>query len=214
MHPALERLKRRIHQVADDQHGSIAMQALAPLGGRFLPWTPYSMSPSAILAVVTDIAVNNRTTIVECGSGNSTLFAARLLAELGSGHVTSIDHDADWARRTENALEREGLGEWARVVVAPLSQGWYDTSAIPQLSGVDLLVVDGPPANRDATRHARLPALTYFQPRLAPDATIILDDARRPGESEVVDRWRRATGRRFQLQRGGYAIAGPHYEAV
>jgi predicted O-methyltransferase YrrM len=204
----IDAIKRRLHQAADDQQDAVAMQALAPLQGAFLPWTPYSMRPSVIVAVLSDSVINRRDLIVECGSGNSTVYTARLLERRGTGRIVSIDDDGDWAGRTRELLDAEGLSGHAEVIHAPLRAGWYDTTAIPELSGIGLLVVDGPPANTPQTAQARAGAVAYFESRLATDATVILDDMRRRGEAAVLEMWRRH--RRFRLERGGYAISGPH----
>jgi len=169
------------------------------------------MRPAAILAIVSDVAIQQRRTIVECGSGNSTVYIARLLARAGAGKVVSIDHDADWAGTTARLLEDEELGEYATVIHAPLVDGWYDRAAIPSLTGIDLLIVDGPPAYPGVgPPTARQPALDRFHAVLDPQATVILDDAHRAGEREVLARWSRQYGRTFVTEAGGYAISAPH----
>lgn len=184
------------------------MQMLAPLQGEFLPWTPYTMRPSVIVAMLSDVVIQARELIVECGSGNSTIYAARLLKRRGTGRIVSIDDDRDWGRRTREMLDAEELSVYADIVHAPLRDGWYDTAAIPPLSDIGLLVVDGPPANTPDTALARAGAVAYFRGRLAPDATVILDDMRRPGELAVLEQWRGE--RPFRIERGGYAISAPH----
>src|SRR4051812_48145221 len=117
---ALTAIPRRVQRMEDDGCDAVALQALGALAGLFLPWTGFSMRPSAILAVLSDIAINDRRRIVECGSGNSTVYAARLLAERGAGSIVTVDHDASWAQLTRRALAREGLSQWATVIHAPL----------------------------------------------------------------------------------------------
>ena len=36
---------------------------------------------------------------------------------------------------------------------------------------------------------SRYPALPALEPRLAPGAIVVLDDATRPGEREILERW-------------------------
>jgi predicted O-methyltransferase YrrM len=201
---------RPVRQLLADAEDARAMAQLALLGGDYLPWTSYSMRPSAIAAVLSDIVVNRRRQVVECGSGNSTVYAARLLRRIGEGHVTSVEHDAEWAAVTHGLLERENLQDLVTVVHAPLAGGWYDRSRIPALRDIDLLVIDGPPAHERQVERARQPAYHHFAPSLAPGATVILDDAWRHGERLVTRDWQQASGRRFSLERGGYAIAAPH----
>lgn len=205
----LTRTRRLLAYAGPDAHDAWALQALEPLHGQFLPWTDFSMRPAAILGVLNDIAVNQRRRIVECGSGNSTVYIGRLLASLGSldVQVHSLEHDARWADIIQAMLAREGLDALVSVVVAPLVDNWYQVHALPQLDDIDLLVVDGPPAYQRSLAAARAPALTYFGPALEKGATVFLDDADRKGERQVIAAWERESGLRFRLERGGYAVA-------
>jgi hypothetical protein len=99
--------------------------------------------------------------------------------------------------------------------------GWYDRAALGELppAGVGLLLVDGPPASPGSgAERSRYPALPLLADRLAPGATVILDDALRDGERWVLERWerelaidlaRRGAGR---LAMGVY-VAHPNAEA-
>jgi hypothetical protein len=71
--------------------------------------------------------------------------------------------------------------------VAGRPRTWYDLKGLSALDPIDLLVVDGPPFFVGAL--ARYPALPLLWDRLAQDVTILLDDADRPDEREVVRRW-------------------------
>jgi hypothetical protein len=96
------------------------------------------------------------------------------------------------------------------VIHAPLVDGWYDVVRIPDGLACDLLVVDGPPAVTPADRDARLPAVGFFGPRLTADATVVVDDARRPGERQMIAEWRRRSGREFRVEPGGFALSTPY----
>jgi rhodanese-related sulfurtransferase len=166
------------------------------------------MRPTAILAIVSHIVVNERKVIVECGSGNSTIFAARALSQHGiDGHVHSLDHHPAWANVTARAVARENLQQWASVSCAPLVDGWYDKDRLPTVEGVELLVVDGPAAYEQGTETARQPALEVLWERLAPGATVVLDDSWREGEKRVIASWEERYGIQFRQQPGGYALA-------
>ena len=65
---------------------------------------------------------------------------------------------------------------------------WYDDAVVAAgldaaLQGdlIDLLLVDGPPAYAVGHGLARYPALPVLRDRLAPGATVVLDDVERPG---------------------------------
>jgi Methyltransferase domain len=181
-----------------------------------LIWGDGAMRPDGLEAVCTDVIVNGRRRLVELGSGVSTVLLARLLTRQrppSGWRLASVEHDASWAQRVTDQLKREHIGRHVTVIHAPLvphplaAAGllWYDEAIVAAgLDAVlgddlaDLLVVDGPPAYAEGHGLARYPALPVLQHRLAPGATVVLDDIDRPGEQEVVRRWERATGLSFQ----------------
>lgn len=152
------------------------------------------------MRVLNEIVFAERREVVELGSGASTLVLARLLRERG-GRLTSVEHSPDWAAIVRRQLEREGLTDVARLAEAPLAEHprgwdgaqWYAASALDELprSGIELLLVDGPPGYGERAARSRYPALPALAERLAPGALVILDDLQRPGEQEIVERWGR-----------------------
>jgi predicted O-methyltransferase YrrM len=152
---------------------------------------------------------------------------ARLLTgrpPVGGFRLVAVEHDARWAQWVSEQLDREGTGTDVVVVHAPLGphaqaeQGlsWYDEAALSGgldtafgADAVDLLLVDGPPAYTAGNELARLPALAVLLDRLAPGATVVLDDAERPGEQEILRRWEGATGLVFDRrdEQAGVAVA-------
>jgi predicted O-methyltransferase YrrM len=204
-----------------------ARAALAALGGPYLPWSSGAMRPAGLVAVCNDIVLNGRRRVVELGSGVSTVLLARLLTQrppLDGFRMAAVEHDAGWARWVSDQLDRERIGHDVIVIHAPLldharaerGMQWYDQTAVAAgldtaLRGdlIDLLLVDGPPAYAAGHGLARYPALPVLHDRLAPGATVILDDVERPGEKEILRRWERETGLEFH-RRGedaGVAVA-------
>lgn len=175
----------------------------------------WALSPAA-LAHVTGAVAAGRKRVIECGSGLSTLVLARLLSRDGAGHLWSLEHDPVWAQVTRERLAAEGLGEWTTLIEAPLRPhplaqpgcGWYEQAALEQLpaEGVELLLVDGPPADTPARSRSRYPALPLLASRLVRDALIVLDDAERPGESWVLERWERELSGEFERRTEGIAV--------
>jgi predicted O-methyltransferase YrrM len=160
---------------------------------------PYSSKPDFVLAILRAIEEQAPQTIVELGSGLSTVVVASIIHERGlMSEFVSIDHDAEYARRTWRQLQRFSLSQYVRLVLAPLVpyQGnsrvrlWYDVSRVrAAVNKVDLLVVDGPPAH--VSSRVREPALEVFAPLLTPGALVLLDDAKRFGERSILRKWRR-----------------------
>jgi hypothetical protein len=67
---------------------------------------------------------------------------------------------------------------------------WYRPAALPPPAAADrcgLLVIDGPPARLGSLM--RYPALPLLHRRLAGDAVVVLDDANRDDEREILRRW-------------------------
>jgi predicted O-methyltransferase YrrM len=131
----------------------------------------------------------------------STVVLARLMRERG-GRITSLEHEPDWLRVVGSQLERERLSPTSsRLVHAPLeshprsydSAPWYANHALDELpaTGIDLLLVDGPPGYGGGMERSRYPALPELAGRLAPGALVVLDDAGRPGEQQILARWQR-----------------------
>ena len=210
-----------VQRVPEDLHAWHVLRPLLDLGP-YLPWSAGAMRPGGLVDVCNEIVLGGRRRVLELGAGASTILLARLLAQEG-GTLTAVEHDAAWAAWVAERLAREGLGDTARVVRAPLvaegdgtdALAWYAADAVAAaLDGAppDLLIVDGPPADQPGQGAARAPALAALGDRLAPGATVILDDIVRAGETEVLDRWERETPWRFE-RRPLEAIAVGHRRA-
>ena len=132
--------------------------------------------------------------ILECGSGLTTLALARCCQSSAGGRVVSLEDGSAFADRTRDFIRQYSLQDYATVLHAPLQPvtvdgldyQWYLRTAIPQ-GKIDMLVIDGPPAVEHS--QARFPALPLLFDRLSDGCTIFLDDAARPGERAIVERW-------------------------
>jgi predicted O-methyltransferase YrrM len=140
--------------------------------------------------------------VLECGSGSSTVVLARCLRRLGRGRLVSLEHDPEFARRTQAQLHLHGVEDLVTLVTAPLVERrtpdgrtfrWYAPTYESALSApVDLLLVDGPPGS--AGPRARYPALPLLAPHLAPTCAVLLDDTDRPDERAIAREWARELG--------------------
>lgn len=178
-----------------------AWHVLRPLldGRPYLPFSSGSMRASGLVHLCNTIVHAEPAEVVECGAGVSTIVLARLLAERGAGHIAALEHDAGWADVVGRQIAAESLGAVARVIHAPLEDGWYAEAGVAALPGaIDLLIVDGPPADTAALALARRPALDRLASRLGPDAVVVLDDIGRDGEQAVLARWESTTDWSFE----------------
>jgi predicted O-methyltransferase YrrM len=155
----------------------------------------WSAHPELAITIVEYIRMLNPEYIVEAGSGVSSIISCYCLEQNERGHLLALDHHQEYHKKTEEQLERHGLSEWGDVEYAPLqdynlenkSWQWYDLKGFNGDRKVDMLIIDGPPLETQG--HARYPALPLLYDQLAEKAVIILDDAARTSESEIVDLW-------------------------
>jgi predicted O-methyltransferase YrrM len=187
-----EQIKQAFRQLEALQN----LRAMLP-ADRLLPATRGWAASPDLLAVLVDLVMTERPSlIVECGSGASTLWLALALRQFEiDGRIIALEHDPVFGGSTRDFLARHGLGELAEVRGAPLedfslegdSYLWYARQAWEDLSGIDLLFVDGPPAA--TAPRARYPALPLLSGSLSPAATIVLDDLVVPDMREVLRLW-------------------------
>ncbi len=162
-----------------------------------LPATRVWAASPDLLVVLVDLVITERPSLVlECGSGASTLWLALAMRRFGiDGRIVALDHDPAFGGRTRDLLARHGVGDLAEVRDAPLESfslddetySWYARKAWDDLTGIDLLFVDGPPATTGP--QARYPALPLLAGSLSPAATAVLDDLVVPDMKEVLRLW-------------------------
>lgn len=176
------------------------LEAVTQLYRDFRPRAPmpasggFALNPTGLLQVLQLIRQRGPRFVLELGSGTSSVWLGYAL-EAAGGRLVTVDHDPRFADRTRSLLDLHGLGRVGQVRLAPLlpleldgqKYTWYDPECLTDLRDVDLLVVDGPPEGTGTD--ARYPAMPVLERVLSPAATIVLDDATRPAEAEVVRRW-------------------------
>jgi predicted O-methyltransferase YrrM len=156
----------------------------------------WAASPDLLMVLVDLVIAERPSLVVECGSGASTLWLALAMRRFGiDGRIIALDHDPVFGGKTRDLLARHDVCDLAEVSDAPLESysldgetySWYARRAWEDLTGIDLLFVDGPPA---ATGHqARYPALPLLSRSLSPVATAVLDDLVVPDMQDVLRRW-------------------------
>lgn len=189
---------RELHLESRNLYGQIqAYMDLTKILELNMPLPPlrgWAASPDFLLIIARHALKQKPATIVECSCGASTLVLARCAQINGKGHVYSLENDPKFANITRKNLEEAGLTQWATVLDAPIQplsalpeHHWYDISGLSDVAEIDMLVVDGPPASLN--RLARYPALPMLHARFASTCHIFADDADRPDEKEMTQRW-------------------------
>jgi predicted O-methyltransferase YrrM len=158
------------------------------------------VSPDFLLHVVRHIQQHAPKRIVECGSGSSTIAMAQALRAFGiDGHIYSIENYEPSVASVRDQLRRHDLERFVTLVFAPLVPrrydgvdapiGWYDLGEGSIPGDIDMLLVDGPIAV--IRTNARYPAGPELLPKLSRSGRVFVDDANRPGEKRMVERWRK-----------------------
>ena len=155
-------------------------------------WAASPMTTSTLVRQVLDHAP---ALVVEAGSGGSSVWVGYCLERIGRGRCISLDHEEEYAEKTRAELRRHGLDHLVEVRVCPLVEHevggetfrWYDMSGLDDVTGIDLLFVDGPPGRTG--RQARYPAVPLLHDKLSPAARILLDDSDRTNERKIIERW-------------------------
>lgn len=157
-----------------------------------------ALKPTGLLQLCALVETLQPKLVLELGSGTSSVWLGYLL-ERYHGRLITVDHNPAFAAETRVRLQRHGLANIAEVRDAPLkpvtvngrSYQWYDPAAFADLAGIDLLVVDGPPANSGP--HARYPAFPVLEGQLSSHAGVVLDDVSRQDEQDIVRQWTEST---------------------
>ncbi len=197
------------HISKDIKANAVALEYLSQLTENYIPWTMPAMSPRSIGLLLNEIIINERSFIVELGSGISTLFIAKLISKTSTKKIFySIEHDMAWRRKLEKMLLEEDAGSVVRFIDAPLVQSkysmnngtWYSSDALEAIpdQGIDFLIVDGPPS-MESNLSTRYGALPFFNDKLAQDYALILDDACRKGEKRIISNWEDEFGVEFKI---------------
>jgi len=174
-----------------------SITALLPLRHPLPPMRGWAISPDFGCLLIAEILARKPRTVLELGSGVSTLLIAYCLEKVGHGRAISFDHDVNFSEKTRDTIRAHQLGNIAEVVHAPLKAvrlnagnwDWYDTARIDPDIKIDMLVIDGPPGQiQDISRYPALPLLhTYFSDEII----ILLDDAARADEKSIIAMWTR-----------------------
>jgi predicted O-methyltransferase YrrM len=187
----------------------------------YLPRTGMSLRPYALSYLLNEITINNRTNIIEFGSGISTIFMARLAfknkIEL---KILSVDDDDNWINKLNEILSKENLTKYVQFVHAPLKLNdnnyeWYNENIIDKSYNnqkFDLVLIDGPKAYPKGKSQIRYGALPYIYQKLKNEFIVFLDDANREGEDQIIKKWQAEFGLKFNIEKNlAIAIKGNYF---
>jgi hypothetical protein len=181
------RLWRAVREIARVPLGQIPTREM--LSALAVGWgNPEYAAKVDYLHEVATRATTTSGPILECGSGLTTIMMGLLAGRRGV-EIWSLEHSAEWHARITNALGRHRI-PGVQMCYAPLREfngfSWYDPPLATMPRDFSLVICDGPPGDTPGGRYGLLPLLRDY---LSPGALILLDDAHRPSEQEVMSRW-------------------------
>lgn len=140
------------------------------------------------LEEVTRWAAEAKGPVLEIGSGLTTLILGSIAGRRGLP-IWTLEHHPDYFRNTEAMLQRYNLTT-VHLTLAPLRDYgdfcWYDPPLAELPRDFSLIVADGPPGDVKGGRFGLLPVL---RSHFASGAVVLLDDAERPKEKSVLQKW-------------------------
>lgn len=162
----------------------------------------WALAASSLNLLSQLVLENEPTSVLEFGSGRSTVALAHLMKRANPDRtgpmLISVEQNETYLRETQLLLQRAGLDDVVRLFHAPIAyQRWgYYEGACYNLSGAgtldeltqfrpELVVIDGPVGGY-GIRFGTVPSV--FE-TLADDALIIMDDALRDSELAIAQWW-------------------------
>ena len=128
--------------------------------------------------------------ILECGSGFSTLLVGGIAKKRDVDHIV-FEHIGLWSNKMQRALNKYNLSN-TRVCETPIKDygdfSWYDILAVTLPEHFALIVCDGPPSSIKGGRYGLIPLMKN---RFSADCVILLDDADRAQEHDIVKQWQK-----------------------
>lgn len=205
---AIKRIARRHHRHLALSRGVRRLRALMHKKGGWPPdvfpeliygWGNEGWSADAeYLERILDRVVESRGSVLECGSGVSTLIAG-IAAQAAGVRLISLENHPAWAERVRAALRQHHVHA-AEVLDAPLRDygefEWYTLPEKAREHRYQVVICDGPPGT---TRGGRYGLLPVAQSLLTADCSILVDDAARAAERSILERWHRQAGWTFEL---------------
>lgn len=157
----------------------------------------WAASPDFIKIVFDYVLKEKPNTIMELGSGISTLYTGNLIRSKAlDSNIISLDHEVAFAEISKANCVNHNINSIASVHHAPIKKYvinekewlWYDLDLISlEEQSIGLLVVDGPPTFLQ--KESRYPAIPLLLKYLKDGAIIVVDDYMRVDDKRVIQRW-------------------------
>ncbi|MDZ8241367.1 MAG: hypothetical protein RMZ69_30130 [Nostoc sp. ChiQUE01a] len=149
-------------------------------------------------------AANTPGPILECGSGVTTILLALLAGRRGV-EVWSLEHIPEWYTHVHTVLQNNYISG-VNLHLSSLddfgSFYWYKPPLTSLPNDFRLIICDGPPGNQ--TPGGRYGLLPVLKQHFSANVLILLDDAERESEAEVLRQWTTEARANVVLKKYGY----------
>lgn len=149
-----------------------------------LPWDGWSIGRKGAAKILELLDAQKPKLLLDVGSGLSTILMAAWAAD-NDAVVVSLEHERKYADQTQKYLNKYNLTADLRInQLKETEHGFFYDTELPD--GIDFALIDGPPGTigREGTFYS-------IYPHLNPNFLVILDDAQRKHESEMLEQWKR-----------------------
>lgn len=186
----LDHLYDQVAGLLQIQNAMAGQPVLRPMRG-------WAISPDAMALVLADLQEREAPTVIEFGSGQSTIILASALRHRG-GKLISVEHDVDYSGVIRKQLDVCGLADVVLSLNLPIGASAdpqeagirsYDLRPLPSQK-IDIALIDGPP-KRVGSVDTRLVPLRWCVRNLTERGAIFLDDSNRPSERQCLAALRR-----------------------
>ncbi|WBL41312.1 class I SAM-dependent methyltransferase [Algoriphagus halophytocola] len=169
-----------------------AMEILKPyFPSSFVFETGYTLSFQEIQHIANDIVIHRPATILEVGSGLSTIILSNLISELGyNPEFISIDQDSSWQKHLEEQCENVDFYNFeigSNSEFAKDGGKWFELpkSSLLREKKYDLVIIDGPKGYE--SQFARFGIVYFLKERVNETSIVFLDDTDREDENYILE---------------------------
>lgn len=166
------------------------------------PFRNWAVSPDISLILISEILSNRPRTIVDFGSGISTLISRYSLdlmdnTENLERRIYSFDHEEKFVNATQNEISLHQFSWDPKIIYAPLNTikikdfdfEFYETTELDSITEIDLVFIDGPHGKNGILD--RYPAIPVTFNKLSENGVIVIDDTKNfPESKKLVQMWR------------------------
>ncbi|MCF1750314.1 class I SAM-dependent methyltransferase [Mariniradius sediminis] len=186
------RIVKRTMEYSDFKFKELkAIEILRPyFPSSFVFETGYTLSFQEIQHIANDIVIHRPATILEIGSGLSTIILSNLISELGyKPEFISIDQDASWQKHLQGQCKNVDFYDFeigSNSEFAMEGGKWFTIppNSILRKKKYDLVIVDGPKGYE--SKFARFGIVNFLKERVNESSIVFLDDTDREDEKFIL----------------------------